>query len=83
MNEVVRSLENLERSLSASQLRKLPVEERDAILAAQATLAAPIYRSNQQLTDFEAFGEDDLRSGKFDSTHRLVLRFASKDQPWC
>jgi hypothetical protein len=60
MSEVARSLENREQRLSASQHRKLPVEERDAILAAQATLAEPIHRSDRRLTDFEAFGEDDL-----------------------
>jgi hypothetical protein len=60
MREVTHSLENREQHLSASQLRKLPVEERNAILAAQATLAEPIYRSDMRLTDFEAFGEDDL-----------------------
>jgi hypothetical protein len=56
----VHSLEYLEQHRSASQLRKLPVEERNAILAAQATVAEPIYRSDKRLTDFEAFGEYDL-----------------------
>ena len=60
MSEVARSLENCEQHISASQLRKLPVEERNAILAAQATLAEPIYRSNKRLTDFEAFGEVEM-----------------------
>jgi hypothetical protein len=36
------------------------LEERNAILGAQAALAEPIYRSDPQLTDFEAFGENDL-----------------------
>jgi hypothetical protein len=62
MREVTSSLENLEQHLSASQLRKLPVEERNAILAAQAKLAEPIYRGDMRLTDFEAFGEDEWRS---------------------
>jgi hypothetical protein len=44
----------------ASELRKLPAAERDAILAAAAAQAENEYRSNTQLTDFEAFGEDDL-----------------------
>ena len=60
MREVTRSLENREQHLSASQLRKLPAEKRNAILAAQAALAEPIYRSDMRFTDFEAFGEDDL-----------------------
>jgi hypothetical protein len=45
----------------------LPVKERNAILAAQATIAEPIYRSDKRLTDFEAFREDDLH-GESSST---------------
>jgi hypothetical protein len=67
MSDVARALENREQHLTASQLRKLPVEERNAILAAQATLAEPIYRSDKRLTDFEAFGEDDLHGESFRS----------------
>ena len=67
MSDVARSLENREQQLSASQLRKLPLEERNAILAAQATIAEPIYRSDKGRTDFEAFGEDDLH-GESSST---------------
>jgi hypothetical protein len=45
---------------TATELRKLPAEQRDAILEAAAALAEEIYRNNPELTDFEAFGEDDL-----------------------
>jgi len=45
---------------TAAQLRKLPAEQRDAILEAAAVLAEGIYRNDPQLTDFEAFGEEDL-----------------------
>lgn len=45
---------------TAEELLKLPLEERDRILAAQAALAEEEYRANRDLTDFEAFGEDDL-----------------------
>jgi hypothetical protein len=45
---------------TARELRKLPPSERDAVLAAAAALAENEYRTNAQLTDFEAFGEDDL-----------------------
>ena len=45
---------------TAAELRKLPAEKRDAILEAAAALAEEIYRNNPELTDFEAFGEDDL-----------------------
>ena len=45
---------------SAADLRAMPMRERDAILAAQAALVEDLYREDRQLTDFEAFGEDDL-----------------------
>jgi hypothetical protein len=48
-----------EKHLSAVDLRKLPADERSAILGALAALAADLYRGDRQLTDFEAFGEED------------------------
>jgi hypothetical protein len=45
---------------TASELRKLPRAERDAILAAAAAHAEEEYRNNQELTAFEAFGRGDL-----------------------
>jgi hypothetical protein len=45
---------------TAIELRKLPMAERERILAEAAELAEGIYRSDARLTDFEAFGEDDL-----------------------
>ncbi|HVS35608.1 MAG TPA: hypothetical protein VMS17_08500 [Gemmataceae bacterium] len=45
---------------TASELRKLPPEERNAILEAAAALAEEEYRNNPELTAFEAFGKDDL-----------------------
>jgi hypothetical protein len=44
----------------ASELRKLPPEQRDAILEAAAIQAEPDYRNDPELTAFEAFGKDDL-----------------------
>jgi hypothetical protein len=44
----------------ASELRRLPPGERDAILLEAAAHAEHEYRTNQKLTGFEAFGEDDL-----------------------
>lgn len=44
----------------ASELRKLPPEQRDAILEAAAIQAEEDYRNNPELTAFEAFGKDDL-----------------------
>jgi len=45
---------------TAAELRKLPAAERDAILEAAAKLAETEYRTNPELTAFEAFGKDDL-----------------------
>ena len=45
---------------TAERVLKLPLEERDRFLAAQAALAKEEYRTNHDLTDFEAFGEGDL-----------------------
>lgn len=45
---------------NASELRRLSPTERDAILAEAAASAEHEYRTNSQLTDFEAFAEDDL-----------------------
>ena len=49
-----------EKNWTATDLRKLPSDQRDAILAAAAALAEDLYRNDPQLTDFEAFGEEDL-----------------------
>ncbi len=45
---------------TAAELRRLPAEQRDAILAAAAAVAAEEYRNDPALTAFEAFGEGDL-----------------------
>jgi acyl-CoA reductase-like NAD-dependent aldehyde dehydrogenase len=52
--------EHLTRPWTAAELRKLPVEQRNAILEAAAALAEAEYRTNSELTAFEAFGKDDL-----------------------
>jgi hypothetical protein len=49
-----------DRTWRASELRRLPPAERDDILARAAVLAEKEYRGKPHLTDFEAFGEDDL-----------------------
>ena len=46
--------------LSAVELMKQPRKERERILAAAAAEAEADYREDRGLTDFEAFGEDDL-----------------------
>lgn len=48
------------RRWTASELRKLPPAERDAILEAAAALAEEEYRKNPELTDFEAFGKPSV-----------------------
>ena len=48
----------LGRNWTASELRKLPAHERDAILEAAAALAEADYRNNPDLTAFEAFGKE-------------------------
>lgn len=45
---------------TAAELRKLPPDEREAILEAAAARAEEEYRKNPELTAFEAFGKDDL-----------------------
>jgi hypothetical protein len=44
-----------EKPWTAAMLRKLPREQRDAILEAAAAAAEPRYRLDRALTDFEAF----------------------------
>ncbi len=46
--------------MSASELRRLPIAERNQVLAAAAASAEQEYRSNAAVSDAEAFGEDDL-----------------------
>lgn len=53
-------LDGPSRRWTAAELRRLPPEQRDAILRAAAEEAATHYRANPELTAFEAFGEDDL-----------------------
>lgn len=55
---------------TAAELRKLPADERDAILEAAAAQAEAEYRNNPELTAFEAFGKDDLHGDSTDSETR-------------
>jgi hypothetical protein len=55
---------------SATELRQLPPDQRDAVLASAATCAESEYRSNPALTDFEAFGKEDLRGDSSDTQSR-------------
>ncbi len=57
----------LGRRWTATELRKLPPAERDAILAEQAAAVADYYRNDPELTAFEAFGDEDLYVDSSDS----------------
>jgi hypothetical protein len=48
------------RRWTAAELRRLPPEQRDAILQEAAARAEEEYRTNTELTAFDAFGKDDL-----------------------
>ena len=52
---------------TAAELRGLPAEQRDAILVEAARRANPDYTHNAEMTDFEAFREEDLH-GRSSST---------------
>jgi hypothetical protein len=53
--------------LTLSQLRKLPREQRQAILEEAAKLAEEDYRTDKELTGFEAFSEEELDDDESDS----------------
>src|SRR5262245_43484846 len=55
---------------SIAELRAMPASERDAILATQAALVEADYRNDSDLTDFTAFGSDDLHVDDDDSRTR-------------
>ncbi len=58
---------------TAKELRKLPPEERDAILEQQAIEAEQYYRNDPELTAFEAFGKDDIHGDSANTQTRLSL----------
>lgn len=53
-------LQSSTRHWTAAELRRLPTSDRDVILAAAAALAEDDYVHDAKLTDFEAFGKEDL-----------------------
>ena len=55
---------------TAAELRNLPPEQRDAILEAAGALAEEEYRTNRDLTAFEAYGKDDLYGDSADAEAR-------------
>lgn len=53
--------------VSPSELRKMPREQRQAILAAAAEMAEPDYRLDKELTGFDAFSEEERNDDESDS----------------
>ena len=53
--------------LTPGELRKLPREQQDAILAAAAAMAEGDYRFDKELTGFEAFSEEEMDDDESDS----------------
>lgn len=53
--------------ISPSELRKMPREQRQAILAAAAEKAEEDYRSDKELTGFDAFSEEERDDDESDS----------------
>jgi acyl-CoA reductase-like NAD-dependent aldehyde dehydrogenase len=53
--------------LTPAELRRMPREQRQAILAAAAELAEEDYRTDKELTGFEAFSEEELNDDESDS----------------
>jgi hypothetical protein len=53
--------------VTPSELRKMPREQRQAILAAAAEIAEEDYRSDKDLTGFDAFSQEDLNDDESDS----------------
>jgi acyl-CoA reductase-like NAD-dependent aldehyde dehydrogenase len=47
---------------TAAEIRRLPQEDRDAILLAAASKAARDYETDGELTAFEAFGPEDFQA---------------------
>jgi hypothetical protein len=54
-------------ALTPAELRKMPREQRQAILAAAAERAEQDYRSDKELTGFEAFSEEESDDDESDS----------------
>jgi hypothetical protein len=61
------SPEELGTSLAPAELRRMPREQRQAILAAAAELAEQDYRSDKELTGFDAFSEEERDDDESDS----------------
>jgi hypothetical protein len=56
--------------VSPSELRKMPREQRQAILATAAEMAERDYRSDKELTGFDAFSEEERNDNESTTFHR-------------
>ena len=82
----------LQKNWTAAGLWKLPAAQRDAILEAAAALTETLYRNDPQLTDFEAFDDEDLygestaargvKSGRCSSAPHWEQRYVRSDRRW-
>ena len=53
--------------LTPAELRRMPREQRQAVLAAAAEMAEEDYRTDKELTGFEAFSEEELNDDESDA----------------
>jgi hypothetical protein len=53
--------------LTPGELRRMPREQRQAVLAAAAEMAEQDYHSEKELTGFEAFRDEELDDDESDS----------------
>ncbi len=58
---------SVDKPLSAPEIRRLPREQRAALLSAAADAVKHDYETNRELTGFDAYGEDDLYDGNAES----------------
>jgi hypothetical protein len=64
------SQESERKRWTAAELLKLPLAQREAILSEQAAHADIDYRTDPELTAFDAYGEDDLHVDSADTQAR-------------
>jgi len=53
--------------VTPGELRRMPREQRQAVLAAAAEIAEQDYRDDKELTGFDAFSEEELDDDEADS----------------
>ncbi len=62
------------------ELRRMPREQRQAVLAAAAAMAEQDYRFDKDLTGFEAFSEEELDDDEADSPTAVSAGQEGKDR---